>query len=69
MVTLLQISEPPRLTLTLHLLCQQFWWPSMTRDASTYIAACPVCAREKSSHQTEVPNSHPGCGRPALLLG
>lgn len=27
---------------------QRFWWPSMTPDTRTYIAACPVCARGKS---------------------
>lgn len=33
---------------TLHLVHQRFWWPSMTRDTRTYIAACPFCARGKS---------------------
>lgn len=40
----------PGLTRTLHLLRQRFWWPSMTQDAWSYIVACPICARGKSSH-------------------
>lgn len=36
---------------TLQFLWQRFWWTSITRDTRDYIAACPVCARGKSSHQ------------------
>lgn len=35
---------------TLSLLRQRFWWPSMVTDTRKFIAACPVCARNKSSH-------------------
>lgn len=41
----------PRVNHTLHLLRQRFWWLSIARITKAIIAACPVCARGKSSHQ------------------
>lgn len=43
----------------LDLLCQRIWWPSMTHDAKTYIAACPLCASGKSSRQHPAKLLHP----------
>uniref|UniRef100_A0A670ZKL6 Gypsy retrotransposon integrase-like protein 1 n=1 Tax=Pseudonaja textilis TaxID=8673 RepID=A0A670ZKL6_PSETE len=31
----------------LHLVIQQFWWPSLKKDIETYVASCPVCASAK----------------------
>lgn len=39
------------LHLTLHLLWQRFWWPSMVQDTQAFIAACAVCAQGTSRHQ------------------
>ena len=36
---------------TLALVQQRFWWPSMAADVRTFIAACPECARNKSTHR------------------
>lgn len=47
----------PSFTRTLHLLRQRFWW--LVRDARTFIAACPTCARDKSSHQLPAGLLHP----------
>lgn len=47
------------LSCTLHLLQQHFWWPIMNRDTKAYIAACPVCAHGKSSHQPPAGLLHP----------
>uniref|UniRef100_A0A3B3RIC6 Gypsy retrotransposon integrase-like protein 1 n=1 Tax=Paramormyrops kingsleyae TaxID=1676925 RepID=A0A3B3RIC6_9TELE len=33
---------------TVALLKQRFWWPTMLRDVRSYIAACQVCARNKT---------------------
>lgn len=30
----------PGLRRTLHFLCQCFWWPSMTHDTQSFMAAC-----------------------------
>lgn len=45
------IDLPPREKPLVTFLQQQFWWPSMARVTREYIAACPVCARGKASHQ------------------
>lgn len=30
---------------------QHFWWPGQARDVGQFVAACVVCARNKSSHR------------------
>lgn len=54
-----QLTCHPSLACTLHLLCQRFWWPSMIRDASSFIAACPVCTRGKPSRRLPAGLLHP----------
>lgn len=42
----------PGLTRTMHFLRQQFWWPSMIREARTFVTPpLPISACGKSSHQ------------------
>jgi len=33
---------------------QRFWWPAMKKEVSEYVAACPVCARNKTSSQAQM---------------
>ena len=39
----------PGISRTLSFLRQRFWWPSMVDDTRSFIAACPTCARNKTS--------------------
>ena len=39
----------PGINRTLSFLQQRFWWPSMVIDTRSFISACPVCARNKTS--------------------
>lgn len=41
-------SGHPGISHTLHLLQNSFWWPSMTKDVTTYVKACQVCAQSKT---------------------
>ncbi|XP_029292890.1 uncharacterized protein LOC115011797 [Cottoperca gobio] len=45
------VSCHPGVRKTLFVIRQWFWWPSMERAVREYVAACPVCARNKSSCQ------------------
>ena len=46
-----KITCYPGFQRTLEFLRRKFWWPTMAKDTRAYIAACSVCARNKSSHQ------------------
>uniref|UniRef100_A0A674NCH2 Gypsy retrotransposon integrase-like protein 1 n=1 Tax=Takifugu rubripes TaxID=31033 RepID=A0A674NCH2_TAKRU len=46
-----QIACHPGVHRTLALIRQRFWWPSMEADVRTFVAACTVCMRSKSSHR------------------
>lgn len=39
----------PGITRTLAVLRQRFWWPTMREDCRSFVSACHVCARSKSS--------------------
>ena len=41
------LSCHPRVSRTLSLITQRFWWPSLREDAREFVSACPVCARSK----------------------
>ncbi|XP_054651361.1 uncharacterized protein LOC129191789 isoform X3 [Dunckerocampus dactyliophorus] len=45
-----KVSCHPGVRRTLFLVSQWFWWPSMTTNTKEFVAACSVCARNKSSH-------------------
>ncbi len=47
-----RIACHPGVHRTLALVQQCFWWPSMATDVRTFVAACTVCARNKSSHRS-----------------
>ncbi|KAI2643996.1 Transposon Tf2-6 polyprotein [Labeo rohita] len=38
----------PGISRTLHLLKNSFWWPSMTKDTTTFVKSCQVCAQSKT---------------------
>lgn len=44
---------------TLNLIRRRFFWPSMNKDIRKYVAACPTCARFKSSHSPPSGYLHP----------
>ena len=46
-----RVACHPGVHRTLALLQQRFWWPSMSADTREFVAACSVCARNKSSHR------------------
>lgn len=39
----------PGVSRTISFLTQRFWWPTMRREVSEFIAACPVCSQNKPS--------------------
>ncbi len=41
-------SGHPGISRTLHLLQNSFWWSSMSRDVTTYVKYCQVCAQSKT---------------------
>uniref|UniRef100_A0A672F8Z2 Gypsy retrotransposon integrase-like protein 1 n=1 Tax=Salarias fasciatus TaxID=181472 RepID=A0A672F8Z2_SALFA len=41
----------PSVSRTLEVLRQRFWWPRMINDTREFIAACTICARNKTSNQ------------------
>jgi hypothetical protein len=43
----------PRITKTLHLLSQYYWWPNMKHDVTKYIKGCVTCQITKvNTHPT-----------------
>ncbi|KAK7922179.1 hypothetical protein WMY93_009081 [Mugilogobius chulae] len=49
----------PGFNRTLAFLRQRFWWPSMSQDTRSFVSACSVCARSKSSHLPPAGLLHP----------
>uniref|UniRef100_A0A3P9PCK2 Gypsy retrotransposon integrase-like protein 1 n=1 Tax=Poecilia reticulata TaxID=8081 RepID=A0A3P9PCK2_POERE len=45
-----KFSAHPRTSRTIALISRRFWWPSLHKDVKEFVLACPVCARNKSSH-------------------
>ncbi|KAI2654625.1 Transposon Tf2-9 polyprotein [Labeo rohita] len=41
-------SGHPGISRTLQLVRNSFWWPSMTKDITTYVKACSLCAQSKT---------------------
>lgn len=44
-------SGHPGISRTIHLVQNQFWWPSLPADAQEFVRSCAVCNTSKSSHQ------------------
>lgn len=40
---------------------QQHWWPSINKDVRDYVAACSICAQNKSSSKPPSGLLHPLC--------
>ncbi|KAL0148123.1 hypothetical protein M9458_056593 [Cirrhinus mrigala] len=38
----------PGISRTLHLTKNSFWWPTMTKDTTTFVKSCQVCAQSKT---------------------
>ena len=46
-----RVSCHPGVRRTLFFIKQRFWWLSMEKEVGEYVAACPVCARNKNSRR------------------
>ncbi len=44
------ISCHPGVQRTIFRIQERFWWPTIKKDVSEYVAACSVCAQNKSSN-------------------
>ncbi len=44
-------SGHPGITATVHLVTNRFWWPSLQKDATTFIQHCATCSITKSPRQ------------------
>ncbi|KAL0163510.1 hypothetical protein M9458_039263 [Cirrhinus mrigala] len=42
------VPQDMRISRTLHLVKNSFWWPSMTADTSTFVKSCQICAQSKT---------------------
>lgn len=49
----------PGVKRTMFVIRQWFWWPAMVQEVSEYVAACPVCARNKTSPRAQMGLLHP----------
>lgn len=46
-----RLTGHPGVHRTRDFLARRFWWPGMMKDVREFVAACPVCARNKGSQQ------------------
>ena len=44
----------PGVKRTIFMIKQRFWWPAMEKQVAEYVAACTVCARNKTSKQAQM---------------
>ena len=49
----------PGVKRTMFVIKQRFWWPAMEKEVADYVAACPVCARNKTSSRAQMGLLHP----------
>uniref|UniRef100_A0A3B3TSS6 Gypsy retrotransposon integrase-like protein 1 n=1 Tax=Poecilia latipinna TaxID=48699 RepID=A0A3B3TSS6_9TELE len=54
-----KFSAHPGVSRTVALISRRFWWPSLHKDIKEFVLACPVCARNKASHQPPSGLLHP----------
>ncbi len=52
-------SGHPGITVTLHLLQNSFWWPTMRTDTIDFIPRCTTCNKSKSPRQLPSSLLHP----------
>ena len=43
----------------MYVIKRRFWWPAMEREVPEYVAACPVCARNKTLPWVQMGLLHP----------
>ena len=49
----------PGIQRTIFVIRQRFWWPSIRREVTEYVSACPVCSRNKTSRRPTCGLLHP----------
>uniref|UniRef100_A0AAQ4RV13 Gypsy retrotransposon integrase-like protein 1 n=1 Tax=Gasterosteus aculeatus aculeatus TaxID=481459 RepID=A0AAQ4RV13_GASAC len=54
-----RIACHPGVARTMALLRRRFWWPAMGKDTQGFVAACPVCARNKGTNRPSAGLLHP----------
>ena len=54
-----KIACHPGVARTMALLRRRFWWPAMGEDTRRFVAACPVCAQNKSTNRPSSGLLHP----------
>ncbi|CDQ59287.1 unnamed protein product [Oncorhynchus mykiss] len=54
-----KIACHPGVARTMALLGRRFWWPAMGEDTRRFVAACPVCAQNKSTNRASSGLLHP----------
>ncbi|KAI2652463.1 Transposon Tf2-8 polyprotein [Labeo rohita] len=52
-------SGHPGISRTLQLVRNSFWWPSITKDVTTYVKACSLCAQSKTPKELPSGLLHP----------
>ncbi|KAL0173249.1 hypothetical protein M9458_033560, partial [Cirrhinus mrigala] len=52
-------SGHPGISRTLQLVRNSFWWPSITKDVTTYVKACSLCAQSKAPKELPSGLLHP----------
>jgi len=53
------IAGHPGYRKTIELVKRNWWWPTLTRDAARYVAACEVCQRNKYQNRPLAGPLHP----------
>ena len=49
----------PGVRRTREVVAQRFWWPRLTQDVRNFVAACQVCAQQKTSARPPAGHLHP----------
>ena len=55
----LKLTGHPGASRTEEFLRRRFWWPGLSSDVKTFVAACDVCARSKNTHRPPAGLLHP----------
>ena len=54
-----KLSGHPGSARTEEFIRRRFWWPGLSADVKTFVAACDICARNKNSHRPPAGLLHP----------
>ena len=55
----IKLSGHPGAARTEEFIRRRFWWPGLSADVKTFVAACEVCARSKNTHKPPAGLLHP----------